>query len=40
MWANSYRNEYKTGIQFNYYEENEKSSCEIAGYLKREHRGL
>ena len=26
----SYRNEYKTGIQFNYYEENEKSSCEIA----------
>ena len=31
----SYRNEYKTGIQFNYYEENEKSSCEIAGYLKK-----
>ena len=25
----SYRNEYKTGIQFNYYEENEKSSCSL-----------
>ena len=35
MWAIVIGMSIKTGIQFNYYEENEKSSCEIAGYLKK-----